>query len=273
MLIFKNGVPCGYAEGLTLFERTEVGLNLFYTFREGESAWVYARLLRLMRQLLGARVFSVEPYQLGFHNDEGIQSGAFWFYRKLGFRPALPRLARLVEREERKLAERPGYRSPAHVLRQLATGHMLYEAPTSSTDQHAPSSSKEARTSSTVEQATTSSTGEWDDFHLRRLGLAVQRRIAARHDGDPERARRAAVKRIERALGAAAARWNEDERRAFRDLSLVLALIPDLSRWTPDEKRALLRLAPRQSRPRRDSIPPPTPTTPTPPPRNHKNGQ
>ena len=226
MLIFKNGVPSGYAEGLTLFERTEVGLNLFYTFREGESAWVYARLLRLMRQLLGARVFSVEPYQLGFHNDEGIQSGAFWFYRKLGFRPVLPRLARLVEREERKLAERPGYRSPAHVLRQLATGHMLYEAPASSTGKEAP----------------TSSTGEWDGFHLRRLGLAVQRRIAARHDGDPERARRASVKRIERALGAGTARWNEDERRAFRDLSLVLALIPDLSRWTPDEKRALLRL-------------------------------
>ncbi|HZB45572.1 MAG TPA: hypothetical protein VE360_10030 [Pyrinomonadaceae bacterium] len=242
MLIFKNGVPCGYAEGLTLFERTEVGLNLFYTFREGESAWVYARLLRLMRQLLGARVFSVEPYQLGFHNDEGIQSGAFWFYRKLGFRPVLPRLARLVEREERKLAERPGYRSPAPVLRQLATGHMLYEAPASSTDRHAHSSSKEARASSTVEQATTSSPGEWDNFHLRRLGLAVQRRIAAHHDGDPERAHRAAVKRVERALGAGTARWNEAERRALRDLSLVLALIPDLSRWTPDEKRALLQI-------------------------------
>ncbi len=214
MLIFKNGVPIGYAEALTLFERTEVGLNLFYTFREGESAWVYARLLRLMRQMLGARVFSVEPYQLGFHNDEGIESGAFWFYRKLGFRPVVPRLAKLVEREEKKIRERAGYRSPERVLRELATGHMLYEAPSP------------AR-------------GEWDNFHLGHLGLAVQRRIAARYRGDAERARRASVKQVESALGMSAARWNEDERRSFENLSLVLALIPNLSRWTEDEKRAV----------------------------------
>ncbi|MDQ3805929.1 MAG: hypothetical protein M3416_19125, partial [Acidobacteriota bacterium] len=96
-LLFKNGVPCGYAEALTLFERAEAGLNLFYTFREGESAWVYARLLRVFRQVLGARVFSVDPYQLGHLNEEGLESGAFWFYRKLGFRPVAPRLLKLVE--------------------------------------------------------------------------------------------------------------------------------------------------------------------------------
>ena len=49
-LILKNGVPAGYAKSLALFERTEVGVNLFYTFRDGESAWIYARLLRFLRQ-------------------------------------------------------------------------------------------------------------------------------------------------------------------------------------------------------------------------------
>jgi hypothetical protein len=46
-----------------------------------------------MRQLLGVEVFSLDPYQIGHENEEGIESGAFWFYRKLGFRPVRPELA------------------------------------------------------------------------------------------------------------------------------------------------------------------------------------
>src|SRR6185369_17665492 len=46
-MFFKNGVPAGYVELLSIFERAEVGFNLYYTFREGESAWLYARILRM----------------------------------------------------------------------------------------------------------------------------------------------------------------------------------------------------------------------------------
>lgn len=217
MLICKNGVPCGYAESLTLFERAEVGLNLFYTFREGESAWIYARLLRLLRQALGVKVFSVDPYQLGFENEEGIESGAFWFYRKLGFRPVVPLLAKTVLGEERKIAARLGYRTPERVLRQLASGHVLFEAPSAA---H----------------------GDWDRFHVRNLGLAVQRRMAARHGGDAEGMRRASAERVADALGVRQARRNERERRAFENLSLLLALVPGLSRWTEREKRDAARI-------------------------------
>ena len=62
-MFFKNGVPIGYIECLTLFEHMEVGFNLYYTFREGETAWVYARLLRLFRQMLPVTCFAVDPYQ------------------------------------------------------------------------------------------------------------------------------------------------------------------------------------------------------------------
>ncbi|MGH9941300.1 MAG: hypothetical protein ACRD9R_02955 [Pyrinomonadaceae bacterium] len=217
--ILKNGVPQGYAETLTLFERTEIGLNLFYTFREGESAWIYARLMRLYRQWLGVETFSVEPYQLGGSgNEEGIASGAFWFYRKLGFRPVRPELAALCEREENNLARRPGYRTPAHTLRRLASGHLLYEAPG-------------ARP------------GEWDQFHVRHIGLAVARRTAARFGGDAERARRHAAASVSRSLGVDTADWSPAARRCFSDLALVWSLIPDLGRWTADEKRALVRIA------------------------------
>jgi hypothetical protein len=58
-LILKNGVPVAYFEGLSIFERMESGFNLYYTFRDGETAWLYARILHLMRQLLGVTVFSI----------------------------------------------------------------------------------------------------------------------------------------------------------------------------------------------------------------------
>jgi hypothetical protein len=216
-LIFKNGVPVCYVEVLTLFERMEVGFNLYYTFREGESAWIYARVLKIFRQAFGVTVFSIDPYQLGYHNEEGIESGAFWFYRKLGFRPTQERLTKITEAEEQKLAARPSYRTPARVLRQLSEGHMLLEIqPTNS--------------------------GRWDKFQIRNVGLAVQRRMASGFGGDAVKIRRASVEQVARSLGLRMKDWKEAERRAFEDLALVLALIPDLARWTEDEKSDVVRI-------------------------------
>jgi hypothetical protein len=128
-MFFKNGVPAGYVEVLSFFERAEVGFNLYYTFREGESAWIYAKVLHLCRQELGVTCFSVDPYQIGQENDEAIESGAFWFYRRLGFRPVDPVAVRLMEREELRIQERPSYRTPAHALRRMAAGPVLFETP------------------------------------------------------------------------------------------------------------------------------------------------
>ena len=110
-MIFKNGVAVGYFEGLSLFERMESGFNLYYTFRDGETAWLYARTLNVFRHLLGVTAFAIDPYQIGYENEEGIESGAFWFYRKLGFRPTKPDILKLVLQEEKKIASRPGYRT------------------------------------------------------------------------------------------------------------------------------------------------------------------
>lgn len=218
VLILKNGVPAGYAESLALFERTEVGINLFYTFRDGESAWIYARLLRFLRQYLHVSVFSVEPYQLGSHNKEGIEAGAFWFYRKLGFRPIQQQIARMVAREERKLAKHPGYRTPVRILRRLAAGHLLYEAPS------APHP------------------GEWDNFRIPNIGLAVQRRLVEQFGGGEQNHREALVTSVARALGVKPAELSASEHRVFSDLALVLALIPDLSHWAKEEKSAIAQI-------------------------------
>jgi hypothetical protein len=149
-MFFKNGVPSGYVELLSFFERAEVGFNLYYTFREGESAWLYARLLRLFRQVLGVNVFSVDPYQIGLENREAIDSGAFWFYRKLGFRPVDPDVLALVEREERRMQQTSGYRSSRRTLEKLARSYLLYEGPGAEV-------------------------GAWDRFRIRDLALARTR--------------------------------------------------------------------------------------------------
>ena len=149
-MFFKNGVPAGYVELLSLFERAEVGFNLYYTFREGESAWLFARLLRLFHQVLGVNCFSIDPYQIGLENPEAIDSGAFWFYRKLGFRPVEPEVLALAEREERQMRRNPGHRSSRRTLEKLAATYLLYEGPSAEK-------------------------GVWDKFRIRNVALAITR--------------------------------------------------------------------------------------------------
>lgn len=73
----------------------------------------------MFRERLGVEVFSIDPYQIGHDNEEAIESGAFWFYRKLGFQPASRELEQLTAKEEARIAARPGYRTPPATLRCL----------------------------------------------------------------------------------------------------------------------------------------------------------
>ena len=118
-LTLKNGVPINYIEAIGLCEWMEVGFNTFYTFRGGEAGWIYAQVLRCLCHRMGTTCVSVYPYQLGHDNEEAIESGAFWFYRKLGFRPGRADLQKLAEREEQKIAADKNYRTPARTLKPL----------------------------------------------------------------------------------------------------------------------------------------------------------
>lgn len=213
----KNGVPINYIEGITICERMEIGFNTFYTFREGESAWVYAKVLKLLHQIVGVKCISIDPYQLGFHNDEAIESGAFWFYRKLGFRPVRRDLARLMAAEERKLAADRGHRTSQAVLRRLSEGGVVYEAPGSRL-------------------------GDWDQFAIRDVGLAVQRRMAMKYGGNAGKLRAALTSQVAQSLELRLERLSTRERRGFQDLALVLGLIDGLDEWTKSEKSEVVRI-------------------------------
>jgi hypothetical protein len=262
--LVKNGVPIGYFEALAFFERMEVGFNLYYAFREGESAWTFARSLKLLRQALGVTSFSLDPYQIGYENEEAISSGAFWFYRKLGFRSTDARLRALTAREEEKLAADPTYRSPVSVLRRLATHNLLFEAGEDCHPEEYPLCHPEVadapkplwrrrERSDEGSAPVPDSQSSWDSFHVRNFALAVTRRMAREFGGNAEQIRRASEANVSRALGVDTRRWSAAEREAFARFALVLDLVPDLSRWTKEEKQALVAIVrakagPRESR-------------------------
>ena len=126
-LTLHNGVPIGYHQSDVIGSAAAVSFNTFETFRGAESAHVFARLLASLRALFGCTSFSVEPYQLGDGNDEGIASGAWWFYYKLGFRPRARTAARRAAAEAVRLQLAPGRRSSEETLRSLARHHVFFD--------------------------------------------------------------------------------------------------------------------------------------------------
>ena len=210
----KNDVPINYVECISLFDWTEIGFNTFPAYRDGETAWIYAQTLRLLRQLHGTNAISVYPYQIGDGNEEAIASGAFWFYRKMGFRSMDPALEKLAQAEEKKVRANTKYRTSAATLRRLSKANVVYELP----------------------EATR---GDWDSFSMRNIGLAVQRRMARGFDGDAEAMRKAAVARLARIIKADPQKLKLQAQVAFADFATVLSLVPDLDRWPADEKYVL----------------------------------
>lgn len=210
----KNGVPINYVECISLFDWTEIGFNTFPAYRDGETAWIYAQTLRLLRQLHGTSAISVYPYQIGDRNEEAIGSGAFWFYRKMGFRSMDPALEKLAQSQEKKVQANAKYRTSAATLRRLSKANVVYELP-------------EAKR------------GAWDRFSMRHIGLAVQQRMARDFDGDAEAMRKAAGARLARIIKLNPQKLKPQAQVAFTDFATVLSLVPDLSNWSSEDKDGL----------------------------------
>jgi hypothetical protein len=123
-LLLANGVPIGYGGVTPLFRQANTGINVFDPFRGSEAAFLWVQMLRAFHTLYGSTRFIINAYQFGAGNVEAIRSGAFWFYYRLGFRPATAATQRLAEREARRLAADRRYRSDARTLRALASGDL-----------------------------------------------------------------------------------------------------------------------------------------------------
>lgn len=121
-LILKNGLPVGYTQAATLFRSAEINFNVFDTFRGAETSRIFSLTLSMVRHLFGCDTFVINTQQLGEDNEEAIQTGAFWFYHKHGFRPRNPGLLELASRELERRQRNPRHRSSPGTLRNLAGG-------------------------------------------------------------------------------------------------------------------------------------------------------
>lgn len=215
-LYLKNGVPIGYGQSDHVGPACALSFNLFDTFRGAAlAAHVLARLMAALQALLGARSFSLEPYQLGNHNDEAIASGAWWFYFKLGWRPRDPATRHLAGQEVQRMQRTPAHRSSAAVLRQLARQPLFFETEPGAT-RPLPA--------------------------LAALQRAAQRELVRRDPIDLQRAAALCAQAAATALQVKTrARWSASERAAWLAWApLLLAL--RVARWRADERHAIAAL-------------------------------
>jgi hypothetical protein len=214
-LTLQNGVPVGYLQSDLTGRAAAISFNTFETFRGGEAAYTFARLLAALHHGFGSTSFSIEPYQLGKGNDEGLDSGAWWFYTKFGFRPRSPAGLKLALRELELRRRSPKYRTSRRTLQSLAEYHLFFDA---ESKDPAPLITPAA------------------------IGLAAGRHLT--HLAGSDR-----IDGVGRAVGRAMAQCglrslrgaSGDERRAWAAYAPVLSML-SLTDWQPAERRALVGL-------------------------------
>jgi hypothetical protein len=221
----RNRVPIAYGGGWVFFGRCEIGVNLFEEFRGGESGHVFAQVLRVYRQRFRTRQFLVDPFQFGKDNPEAIRSGAYWFYHRLGFRLTDPLLRSEAEAEYHRIQQRPGYRSPARVLRRLTASRLFLDVGTA-----------ERNESPDIEP--------WRPAapELAQVSLAATSSITRAFDGDREAACQDASMRVARWLGRGAAGTTGQQRLWFGRMAPLIAMLPGLSAWDRDDREQLGRI-------------------------------
>jgi len=215
-LTLQNGVPVGYGDLILVGGSAAVAFNTFETYRGGEAAWTFARLLAMIRHLFGTQSFILHPYQLGHKNSEAIASGAWWFYCKLGFRPQAPEARRIMQAELARMKANPGHRSERAMLRRLAASHLFFDL---------------------------------DPAHpaglppVAEVGARVAHDLARRAGADRERALKACSSEAMYRLGLRSLQgFTADERLAWIRWSPLVVTLRGLQRWSAAEKRALVHV-------------------------------
>jgi hypothetical protein len=214
-LTLKNGVPIGYVLASALFGSSEIAYNVFETFRGGEAAAVFGRVLGMVRRIFGSDAFVIGADQLGLDNEEGLRSGAWWFYYKMGFRPRALAVKRVLTRELARMRADPAHRSSLATLTQLSSESMFYFLGEPRPD-------------------------VLGRIALGGIGLAVSRLLAERFGADREAGVRVCARQAARLLGVPpAATRSRRERLAWERWGPLVAALPGVERWRPAEKRAL----------------------------------
>lgn len=205
-MVFKNNIPVAYGGGWIFADRCKIGLNIYPPFRKGESAILFAEVLRLYQRLYGVQRFVVKPYQFGKDNNEGLQSAAFWFYYKLGFRPQDEAIAALAAAEWES-----GKRSGIELLKKF-TGSNL-----------------ELSLNPIFQK----------DIDPEQISRMITRMILQKFKGDRLQALKTCSSLLRKQLQLKDSSPYEPH---FSESGLLTSLVPGIDKWTKAEKRKLLQL-------------------------------
>jgi len=214
-LLIKNGVPIGYAISVLLFERCEIAINVFDAFRSGEASIIFNHFFKVFYHHFGGRAFLMRKWQVGHENEEGLQSGSFWFYYKLGFRSIDADIREFARAEARKIRQDKSYRSDIKTLKKLALSDLLVDL--------RPKPREPFR-----------------ELLVSDIGMAVTKMIASDFEGDSQKALMNSRKYLLSALEITGLnKWSDNERFQFERWCPLLALIRDLSDWSKRDKDRL----------------------------------
>ncbi len=212
-LMVKNGIAMAYGPASVHYGRCEMGLNLFPEYRHGEIRWIYPQYMRAIHHVLGAKFFFLESYGMGDGNPDAIRSGAFWFYRKLGFSAAEPEVEALAQEEESKIAQQRGYRSGRKTLLRLAKTEAYFDM----------------------------SGGGTERFDLAAIGLGVTQMINEKFAGERKAAELACTRRVARQLDITK-KSDEGTLRALRFFAPILCTIEGFAGWSAADNKLMRQI-------------------------------
>jgi hypothetical protein len=217
-LIVSNGIPIGYGGASALFRQVNTGINIFDEYRGSEASYLWTQVMRVYRNLFGCTRFIVNAYQFGSENPEALESGAFWFYYRLGYRPVLPAVRLLAQRESKRIQRDRSHRSDRKTLRCLVSCDMHLTLPG-------------ARASDL-----------FDERWIETSSMLATNELAT--SGGPTRAESAdkvATKLARDLRMRSVSAWSPSEIRGFRRLAPIVAATKPAA-WSDDAKRSIRKL-------------------------------
>lgn len=217
-LILKNGVPIGYTQAATLLGSSEVNFNIFDTFRGTETSRIFSTTLAMVHHLFGSDAFVINTQQIGEDNPEAIQSGAFWFYHKHGFRPVDEEVHEIACVELERKESEPGYRSNIRTLKELAVSDLHLFLGKSRPDLVS-------------------------NLAIHNVGLAAAKEMEKHARGSRSNGARECMKLAMGRLGYRPVNALPKSRRiAWERWSPILLAIPRFDRWSTANKRAVIEV-------------------------------
>lgn len=172
----------------------------------------------MTHQMFDIKTFVLDSYQLGYANKEGLLSGVWWFYYKLGFRPRNKAIQQLVRKELSLMKRKPGHRSDLETLNRLAGDYMYFELdPKQKNDNLFPPS--------------------WN------VAPAISAYLAERFGAEREKGLRLCAREAASKLGLKKLPvLSRDERHAWDAWAPLILNLSGIERWSTQNRRNLLKI-------------------------------